>query len=118
MKAIIRVENGTITDIRKGELLAELSPKARELFEVDYIDYIGTIPEGNYHKFANGEIIVVVGADLSALAGTQATGTMLFEFLGNAGLEGWEVVGMAGVRDGSELVLKRPLLEEENDESE
>ena len=58
MKAIIRVENEKVTDIRKGELLAELSPKARELFEVDYIDYIGTIPEGTFFKFVDDEIII------------------------------------------------------------
>lgn len=65
-----------------------------------------------------GVVMMNDGVEVGQMLGTQATGTMLFEFLGNAGLEGWEVVGMAGVRDGSELVLKRPLLEEENDESE
>jgi len=34
---------------------------------------------------------------------------MLYEFLDGLGRDGWEVVGMAGVREGLELILKRPL---------
>ena len=55
-------------------------------------------------------------AYVGAGAGSAFLGScvaMLYEFLADRGKEGWEVVGMAGVREGSEIVLKRPLLEEE-----
>jgi len=38
-------------------------------------------------------------------------GEMLYEYLDGLGQDGWEVVGMAGVRDGLELILKKPLEE-------
>jgi len=43
-------------------------------------------------------------------------GVMLYEFLADRGPEGWEVAGMAGVREGSEIILKRPLVVEDEDE--
>jgi hypothetical protein len=42
----------------------------------------------------------------------QPIGEMLYEYLDGLGRDGWEVVGMAGVRDGLEIILKKPLEEE------
>ena len=43
---------------------------------------------------------------------------MLYEYLDGLGRDGWEVVGMAGVREGAEIILKRPVIEDEEVEEE
>ena len=65
-----------------------------------------------------GVVVLVNGQDVAHTATGQPVGEMLYEFLGERGEEGWEVVGMAGVREGTELVLKRPLIEDEDEEME
>ena len=58
-----------------------------------------------------GEVVMHVnGQETAKMVGTQPVGEMLYEFLARVGQDGWEVVGMAGVREGSEIVLKRPLV--------
>ncbi len=65
-----------------------------------------------------GVVMLANGQEVGTMASGQPIGQMLYEFLAERGDGGWEVVGMAGVRDGTEIVLKRPLqeLEEELDE--
>jgi hypothetical protein len=58
-----------------------------------------------------GVITLVNGQEVAQVTGAQPHGEMLYEFLGGAGEDGWEVVGMAGVREGAEIILKRPLVE-------
>lgn len=66
-----------------------------------------------------GVVMLVNGQETAKMVGTQAVGDLLHEFLSGVGEDGWEVVGMAGVREGAEIVLKRPQIEEEeNEESE
>jgi len=60
-----------------------------------------------------GVVVLVNGQDVAQTSTGQPVGEMLYEFLSERGEEGWEVVGMAGVREGTELVLKRPLEDHE-----
>jgi len=60
-----------------------------------------------------GVVVLVNGQDVAHTSAGQPVGEMLHEFLSERGEEGWEVVGMAGVREGTELVLKRPLEDQE-----
>ena len=59
-----------------------------------------------------GVVILVNDQEMAEMMDPQPVGDMLYEFLGERGEEGWEVVGLAGVRSGIELILKRPLVEE------
>ena len=65
-----------------------------------------------------GVVMLANGQEVGTMTSGQPIGQMLYEFLAERGDGGWEVVGMAGVRDGTEIVLKRPLqeLEEELEE--
>ncbi len=65
-----------------------------------------------------GVVMTVNGQAAAEMVGGQPVGEMLYEFLNNAGEDGWEVVGMAGVREGTELVLKRPWVEDELEEED
>ena len=56
-----------------------------------------------------GVVMVVNGQDVGSMSGGQPMGQMLSDFLAERGREGWEVSGMAGVREGSEIILKRPI---------
>lgn len=58
-----------------------------------------------------GVVMLVNGQEAGEIRDMLPVGEMLYEFLAERGEDGWEVVGMAGVRDGTELVLKRPLVE-------
>jgi hypothetical protein len=60
-----------------------------------------------------GVVMKVDDKEVGQLVGGQPVGEMLYEFLDGLGRDGWELVGMAGVRDGLELIMKRPLLEGE-----
>ena len=66
-----------------------------------------------------GVVMLANGQEVGTMTSGQPIGQMLYEFLAERGDGGWEVVGMAGVRDGTEIVLKRPLqeLEEEFEET-
>ncbi len=66
-----------------------------------------------------GIVMLANGQEVGTMTSGQPIGQMLYEFLAERGDGGWEVVGMAGVRDGTEIVLKRPLqeLEEELEET-
>jgi hypothetical protein len=66
-----------------------------------------------------GVVMLANGQEVGTMTSGQPIGQMLYEFLAERGDGGWEVVGMAGVRDGTEIVLKRPLqeLEEELEET-
>ncbi|HEX6303290.1 MAG TPA: hypothetical protein VFZ76_03810 [Anaerolineales bacterium] len=59
-----------------------------------------------------GVVVMVDGQEVAQMSGPQPVGEMLYEFLNRVGEDGWEVVGMAGVREGTEIVLKRPRVEE------
>lgn len=59
-----------------------------------------------------GVVVLVNGQDVAKMVGAQPVGEMLYEYLEAAGQDGWEVVGMAGVRDGTEIILKRPKVDE------
>ena len=65
-----------------------------------------------------GVVMTINGKKVAELAGGQPVGEMLHEFLSDVGEDGWEVVGMAGVREGTEIVLKRPWLEDELEEED
>ena len=60
-----------------------------------------------------GVVMKVDEKEVGSIQNGQPIGEMLYEYLDGLGRDGWEVVGMAGVRDGLEMILKRPLLEEE-----
>jgi hypothetical protein len=65
-----------------------------------------------------GVVMLVNGQETAQLVSGQPVGQMLHEYLESAGEDGWEVVSMAGVREGSEIILKRPkpAFEAEEDE--
>jgi hypothetical protein len=63
-----------------------------------------------------GVVMLSNGQEMGKIVNNQPVGEMLYEYLNKVGEDGWEVVGMAEVRGGVELVLKRPLLSEENTE--
>lgn len=65
-----------------------------------------------------GVVMLVNGEEVAEKVDMQPLGQMLYEFLGERGEDGWEVVGMAGIRSGIELILKRPLIRDEEEESE
>ena len=65
-----------------------------------------------------GVVMLVNGQETAKMVGTQAVGDLLHEFLSGVGEDGWEVVGMAGVREGAEIVLKRPMVEDVEEEDE
>ena len=65
-----------------------------------------------------GVVMMVDDKEIGQIVGGQPIGQMLYEFLDGLGRDGWEVVGMAGVRDGIELILKRPLIEEALEEGD
>ena len=65
-----------------------------------------------------GVVMTANGIEVGEMSGGQPMGQMLYEFLAERGMESWEVVGMAGVREGSEIVLKRPFVEEDEPEAE
>ncbi len=56
-----------------------------------------------------GVVMMVDEKEVGKLVSGQPHGEMLYEFLDGLGKDGWELVGMAGVREGLELILKRPL---------
>ncbi|MEA3439993.1 MAG: hypothetical protein U9R58_06895 [Chloroflexota bacterium] len=64
-----------------------------------------------------GVVMLVNGEEVAEMVDMQPLGQMLYEFLGERGEDGWEVVGMAGIRSGLELILKRPLMVDEVEES-
>lgn len=65
-----------------------------------------------------GVVMMVDGQEVAKMEGGQPIGEMLYEYLDGLGMDGWEVVGMAGVREGAEIILKRPLMEVELEEEE
>ena len=65
-----------------------------------------------------GVVMVVDDKEIGHLQDGLPIGEMLYEYLDGLGRDGWELVGMAGVRDGLELILKRPLIEEELEDYE
>jgi hypothetical protein len=60
-----------------------------------------------------GVVMMANGQELGKIVSNQPVGELLHEYLEKVGIEGWEVVGMAEVRGGVELVLKRPLVADE-----
>jgi hypothetical protein len=60
-----------------------------------------------------GVVMKVDDKEVGQIQNGLPIGEMLYEYLDGLGRDGWEVVGMAGVRDGLEIILKRPLHEEE-----
>ena len=58
-----------------------------------------------------GVVMMVNGQEMGKIVNSQPVGVMLYEYLNEVGEDNWEVVGMAEVRGGVELVLKRPLSE-------
>jgi len=60
-----------------------------------------------------GVVVLVDGHEVAQMGGAQPVGALLHEYLSRVGQEGWEVVGMAGVREGTEIVLKRPAVVEQ-----
>jgi hypothetical protein len=54
-----------------------------------------------------GVVMMVNEKEVGQIKDMLPVGEMLYEYLAERGRSGWEVVGMAGVRDGVELVLKR-----------
>ena len=65
-----------------------------------------------------GVVMKVDDKEVGQIQDGLAIGEMLYEYLDGLGRDGWEVVGMAGVRDGLEIILKRPLDEEDEDTPE
>ena len=60
-----------------------------------------------------GVVMMINGQEVGKIVSNQPVGELLYEYLNKVGQEGWEVVGMAEARGGVELVLKRPLVDEE-----
>ena len=61
-----------------------------------------------------GVVMTVDDKHVAKMVNNQPVGEMLYEYLDGLGRDGWEVVGMAGVREGLEIILKRPLGDEES----
>lgn len=55
--------------------------------------------------------------EIGQMQGGQPIGQMLYEYLDGLGRDGWEAVSMAGVRDGLEILMKKPLEEDTGDET-
>lgn len=60
-----------------------------------------------------GVVMMVNGQEVAEMKDMLPVGEMLYEFLAERGKGGWDVVGMAGVRDGTEIILKRRMAEED-----
>lgn len=60
-------------------------------------------------RIYGGVVMMSNGQELGKIVSNQPVGVLLYEYLNEAGEDGWEVVGMAEARGGVELVLKRPL---------
>ena len=58
----------------------------------------------------SGVVMKVDDKEIGQIQNGQPIGQMLYEYLDGLGRDGWEVVGMAGVRDGMEIILKKPLV--------
>lgn len=63
-----------------------------------------------------GVVMMVDGKEVGKIVKSQPVGQLLFEYLNQVGEFGWELVGMAEVRGGVELVLKRPQVEVQSTE--
>ncbi len=61
-----------------------------------------------------GVVMLVDGKEVGKIVNNQPVGQMLYEYLNQVGERGWDLVGMAAVRGGVELVLKRPQIELED----
>ncbi|MCK4725026.1 MAG: hypothetical protein KAT29_04460 [Anaerolineales bacterium] len=55
----------------------------------------------------SGVVTMVNGQEVAQMVGSQPAGTLLHEYLSGVGEDGWEVVSMAGVREGADIILKR-----------
>jgi hypothetical protein len=60
-----------------------------------------------------GVVMLTDGKEVGKIVNSQPVGQMLYEYLNQVGRSGWELVGMAEVRGGVELVLKRPKVEDQ-----
>ena len=63
-----------------------------------------------------GAVMLTNGQEVGKLVNSQPVGQMLYEYINEVGEDGWEVVGLAEARGGVELVLKRPVVEEVEEE--
>ena len=65
-----------------------------------------------------GVVMLTNGQEVGKIVNNQPIGEMLYEYLNKLGEDSWEVVGMAETRGGIELVLKRQIVEEVEEEPE
>lgn len=62
-----------------------------------------------------GVVMTIDGQEVAKIVSGQPVGQMLYEFLDGVGQDGWDIAGLAGVREGMEIILKRPLLDFESE---
>jgi hypothetical protein len=55
-----------------------------------------------------GVVMMEDGQEVGNMVNNQPVGEMFYEYLDRVGEQGWELIGIAGVREGLEAVLKRP----------
>jgi len=67
--------------------------------------------EYNVIRTYGGVVMMTDGKQVGKIVNSQPVGQMLYEYLNQVGEFGWELVGMAEVQGGVELVLKRPQIE-------
>lgn len=63
-----------------------------------------------------GVVMLEDGQDVGKMVNNQPVGEMFYEYLDRVGEQGWELISVAGVREGLEAVLKRPKPKEEVEE--
>ena len=63
-----------------------------------------------------GVVMLTNGQEVGKIVNSQPVGQMLYEYLNEVGEDGWEVVGLAEARGGVEVVLKRPIVDEVEEE--
>lgn len=69
-------------------------------------------------RIYGGAVMLINGQEVGSMVANQPVGEMQYEYLNRMGEEGWEVSGMAGVRGGTDVVLKRPFMNETEEEEE
>jgi len=64
-----------------------------------------------------GVVMLEDGLEVGKMVNNQPVGEMFYEYLDRVGEQGWELISVAGVREGLEAVLKRPRPEEAEKET-
>lgn len=67
-------------------------------------------------RIYGGAVMLINGQEVGSMVANQPVGEMQYEYLNRVGEEGWDVVSTAGVRGGTDIILKRPFMNETEEE--